>query len=215
MASIKELQQIADSNGSRFASERLLFQLMDFQHKNSFDVIFYPTYFSINPVSAPLQERSTSMDSTITRLHIRSISIPSFNALEFENADREQYVKALTRATEVTMSFIETEQSVVRNYLQTWNKLIYYYDFTRQTYIFQDDQYAAKKNCKIFLLTGLGSSSAAYLTIMGMRPKSIGELTISHEETEPYIQEVTFHCDRIEWLSEKSPAYTPTAYSAI
>jgi hypothetical protein len=119
--------------------------------------------------------------------------------LEFENADREQYAKALTRATEITFTFIETEQAAVRNYLKLWNSLIYYYDIAKQTYIFRDDQYAAKKNAKIFLLAGMGYPTAASLTIIGMRPKSTGELTLAHDEQEPYKPEVTFHCDRIDW----------------
>jgi len=199
MADIKALQAIANANGRRFESERFLFQLLDFQNKNSFDVIFYPTHFSIDPTSAALQGISVALDQVVTRLHIQNISIPSFNALEFENADREQYAKNLTRATEITMTFIETEQAVIRNYLKVWNNLIYYYDFMKQTYIFRDDQYAAKRNCKIFLLTGIGTPSVSFLTITGMRPKSTGELMLAHDEQEPYKPEVTFHCDRIDW----------------
>jgi hypothetical protein len=200
MADINSLLSIAQANGKRFEAERLLFQLMDFQNKNSFDVIFYPTYFSTDPVSAILQGASVALDQLVQRLHIQSISIPAFNTLEFENADKEQYARALTRATEITMTFIETEQSVIRNYIYAWNNLIYYYDFVKQTYIFRDDQYAAKRNCKIFLLTGIGNPSVAYLTITGMRPKSIDELTLSHEEQDPYKPVITFHCDRIDWV---------------
>ena len=199
MADINTLLSIAQANGKRFESERLLFQLLDFQNKNSFDVIFYPTYFSMDPVSAVLQGASTALDQVVQRLHIQSISIPSFNTVEFENADIEQYAKNLTRATEITMTFIETEQSVIRNYIAAWNNLIYYYDFMKRTYIFRDDQYASKRNCKIFLLTGIGNPSVSYLTITGMRPKSTGELTLAHDDQEPYKPEVTFHCDRIDW----------------
>jgi len=199
MPSIQELQSIAAAYGKKNEAERILFQLLDFQNKCAFDVIFYPTYFSMNPLSAINQVASTALDQTITRLHIQSISVPSFNTLEFENADKEQYAKALTRATEITFTFIETEQAVVRNYLRVWNNLIYYYDQTKQTYIFRDDQWAAKKNAKIFLLAGMGNPTIAYLTITGMRPKSTGELTLSMEEQEPYKPEVTFHCDRIDW----------------
>ena len=199
MPSIQELQSIAAAYGKKNEAERILFQLLDFQNKCAFDVIFYPTYFSMNPFSAPNQVASTALDQTITRLHIQSISIPAFNTLEFENADKEQYAKALTRATEITMTFIETEQAIVRDYLRIWNNLIYYYDMTKQTYIFRDDQYASKKNAKIFLLAGLGYPTTAYLSITGMRPKSTGEITLAHDEQEPYKPEVTFHCDRIDW----------------
>ena len=126
MADINSLLSIAQANGKRFESERLLFQLLDFQNKNLFDVIFYPTYFSMDPISAVLQGTSTALDQVVQRLHIQSISIPSFNTVEFENADIEQYAKNLTRATEITMTFIETEQSVIRNYIAAWNNLIYY-----------------------------------------------------------------------------------------
>ena len=199
MSSITELQSIAATFGKKNEAERILFQLLDFQNKCAFDVIFYPTYFSMNPLSAINQVASTALDQTITRLHIQSISVPSFNTLEFENADREQYAKALTRATEITFTFIETEQAVVRNYLKVWNNLIYYYDQMKQTYIFRDDQYAAKKNAKIFLLAGMGYPTTAYLSITGMRPKSTGELTLSMDEQDPYKPDVTFHCDRIDW----------------
>ena len=199
MSSITELQSIAATFGKKNEAERILFQLLDFQNKCAFDVIFYPTYFSMNPLSAINQVASTALDQTITRLHIQSISVPSFNTLEFENADREQYAKALTRATEITFTFIETEQAVVRNYLKVWNNLIYYYDQMKQTYIFRDDQYAAKKNAKIFLLAGMGYPTTAYLSITGMRPKSTGELTLSMGEQDPYKPDVTFHCDRIDW----------------
>ena len=199
MADIQTLQAIAATYGRKNEAERILFQLLDFQNKCSFDVIFYPTYFSFNPSSAVLQDSSTAMDQNITRLHIQSISIPSFNSLEFENADREQYAKALTRATEITFSFIETEQAAVRDYMRLWTNLIYYYDLSQRTYVFRDDQYAAKKNAKIFLLSGLGYPTTVYLTVTGMRPKAIGELTLAQDDQEPYKIDVTFHCDRIDW----------------
>jgi hypothetical protein len=204
MADIKSLQAIAQANGKRFESERLLFQLLDFQNKNSFDVIFYPTYFpkpSLTPSSIITTAKwtaSTAMDQVVTRLNIRSISIPFFNTLEMENADGEQYVKALTRATEVTFKFVEVEQALIVRYFQMWNDLIYFYDTSKKTYIFRDDQYAAKKNCKIMMNTGLGIPSNALITITGMRPKSTGELSLDHDESEPYMPEVIFHCDRIQ-----------------
>lgn len=206
MADIKALQSIADIYGKKNEGERQLFQLLDFQHRNSFDVVFYPTYFPMpglkpNSIATIAKWTAlTAMDQLVTRLNIRGISIPSFNVLEMENADTEQYVKALTRATEVTFTFIEVEQALLVRYFQMWNDLIYYYDVTKKTYIFRDDQYASKKNCKIVMNTGIGLPSNAFITITGMKPKSTGELTLSHDETEPYTPEVTFHCDRIQFF---------------
>jgi len=205
MANIQALQALAVAAGKKQAGELLMLQLMDFQGKHNFDVIFYPTYFpvpSANPNSIALAAKAgicTAMDQMVTRLNIQGITIPTFNTLEMENADIEQYIKSLTRATEVTFTFIEVEQSLIINYLKLWNDLIYFYDPISKTYIFRDDQYAAKKNCKIFLNTRMGIPSNAYLTITGMRPKSTGELTLAQDDQEPYKPEVTFHCDRIDW----------------
>lgn len=197
------LQTLSSGFGKKQKFEREIFQLQDFQGRHNFDVIFYPTYAPTDPTRPDIiaiYAISTAMDQVITRLNLYGISVPGFNTLEMENADTEQYVKALTRATEITFTFIETEQSMVINYMRTWNSLIYHYDKVKQTYIFSDNQYAAKKNCKVFLNTGMGTPATSFLSVTGMRPKSMSELTLGHEEQDPYKPEITCRCDKIDWL---------------
>jgi len=186
--------------------QRELMEMLDPQCKNLFEVLLYPANFS----SDPKVIAHSIMDTLVARLHIQNINVPFFG-LEYERANWEKYVKDVTQPDEMSMTFIENEESVMRNYLQAWiNQVVVASSFLGNTvpysttpfsgdakynYVFSKNQYKSKKNAKIFLKMGSSLPSLAYIQVEGLKFKSMSAWDIGHDQEEPLRIECTFAID--------------------
>ena len=108
--------------------------------------------------------------------------------------------KNIEKVDEITLTFIDSELGPVRSYLMGWLNLIAYKGVDGK-YIFRDNQEAAKKNAIILLQTTKVVPSPSAIRITGMRPSSLGSLTVGHAEEEPFTLTVSFNIDAIDLIT--------------
>jgi hypothetical protein len=195
---IEGFKDAADIAGLPNQAQRYLLEMLDPQNKNTFEILFSPVSLGSNPVQIAKSIAAAAGDTLITRLHLQSLSF-GFDGVEFDRAGSvKTYAKNMERANEVTITFIENDLALVRNYILYWQEQVVSFDNKTNDYVFLEDQEFAKKNCKILLQMGSGLPSPSWITIYGLRPKKIGDVTIGHAETDPWFMEVTFSVDFIK-----------------
>jgi len=194
---IKGMKAALDVAGYVNQGQKYLMELLDPQNKNIFEIIFTPNSMGDDPVEWEKISARLARDTLITRLHIQSMSF-GFDGIEFASADKKTYAKSMERANEVTMTFIENDLAIVRNYMVDWQEDVVAFDPITKAYVFKQNQEFAKRNCKIFLQMGSMVPSPGWIILDGLRPKKIGDVTIGHGETEPWFMEVTFSTDFIK-----------------
>ena len=193
---IKGMKSAAEAVGTIHQAQRYLMELLDTQNKNTFEIIIYPAKFGTSAGQIAKQAAMAALNTLIARLHLQTISF-GFDGIGFESADTKMYAKMMERANEVTITFIENDLGILRNYIMNWQDDVAEFSAVDNEYVFKEDQEFAKRNCKIFLQMGSGLPSPGWIVINGMRPKKIGDLTIGHGEAEPWFMDVTFVCDNI------------------
>ncbi|MCP4650360.1 MAG: hypothetical protein GY853_09825 [PVC group bacterium] len=174
--------------------QRYLMELMDPQNKNTFEILFTPNSLGGSVIEVAKVLARSARDTLIARLHIQTLSF-GFDGIQFESADVATYAKMMERANEVTITFVENDLAFVRNYIIDWQEDVAEFDTYTNKYIFKENQEFAKRNCKIFLQMGTMVPSPGWITLHGLRPQKIGDVTIGHGETEPWMMEVTFSTD--------------------
>ncbi len=177
-------------------------QLFDPQFKNKFEIIFYPYSISVSGVL------SAGADTLITKYHIQTLTIPTIK-FEYDSANEKKYIKNVLFPEEVSMTFIENEEGVVRNWLDSWEKDIASLKSDtmasmlpgsndKSQYVFKDNQNASKKNALITLKTGGGLPSPGGIVLMeGLKFKGVNDYTIGQNESDPLLIECTFAVDLV------------------
>lgn len=194
---IKALKTTADALGILNEGGRIALSLQDLQQKNNFEVVLYPGAISLDP----MQLGTAVLDSAITKLYLQSIDI-NFNSLEFDNADTVKYVKSIVRPETITLHFIETELSLVRNYLQMWKNEVYYADpLSISYYVFRDNQEACKKNAIVTPMMGIGLPSLGAIKLEGLKPKEIEAISLDQGSSDPMIISQVCFVDKVDWMT--------------
>lgn len=184
---------------------RTLMEIFDPQNRNIFEILLYPKAVEANPTDLT-SLGSAALDSIIAKLYIQSMDIP-FIGLTNESYNELKGAKDIEYPTGCTITFIENELGVVRNYLNHWMKEIvfpvYEKDATsgilRTNYVFTDNQEGAKKNAIIMPLTGVGLPSVGWIKLEGLKLEKIENITFSQGEAEPMLITVTFSLDSSWW----------------
>jgi len=194
------IKDIADSTiGNLNKATRYLLDLFDPQNRNLFEIILYPKVFSAETLANSL---TVATDTVVARLHIQTITIP-FLSLEYANYNEMKGVQTLIYPETVSITFIETELGVVRNYLNNWVKEIFFPSITltaQESYVFMDNQEASKKNALIVPLMGIGiPNPGGFIKLTGLKFKSIDDLTFGHGEGDPMIITATFSVENVWW----------------
>ena len=167
------------------------------QQKNLFECIVtsesYPAKTSGLSSSLAKRALKTVLDNSIFKFYVQKIDIPHVS-LETTRYDNLQGVSDINYVDEITITFLETEECIVRNFLQNWMDLT----FTRQsdgTYLFSDDQWAARKKMLIFPQGRTGFPNNVWFEIRGLRFKSREAITLDQSASDPMYITVTFMCD--------------------
>ncbi len=192
---LSTMKNAVDIAGIPNEANRFVMELFDLQYKNIFEIALYPadvtSAISISGAGTAL------LDSTVMRLHLQSITIP-FKKIEYESADIVYFAKGITKPTEVTMTLLENEIGVVRNYLEKWNEEIVTLDPVFG-YRFRDNQLKAKKNAVIIPQMGSSLPSTGWIKMEGLKFSNHSEITLGHSEAEPMTMDVTCSVDNVYW----------------
>lgn len=192
---INNTKKTADATfGNLTKNTKSLLEIFDPQNKNIFEIMLYPASISTDPSSIA----TAALDSIISKLHIQSITM-SFVGLEYDVWNEEKIVKGVIYPEEITITFIENEIGIVRNYLTHWlNQVVYVSSITGE-WIFKDDQISAKKNAIIIPQMKIGTPSPGWIQITGIKYKQLGSLTLAHSDGDPMLLECTFAIDNLWW----------------
>ena len=197
------LKEGSETLGNLNTANKFLMELFDPQFKNIFEIIIYPADLSASLSLEGITNIGTAaLDTTITRLHLQSISSP-FKSIEYGDADITKFPKSLIKPEEITLNLIENELGIVRNYLQYWlNEIVV--ENPTFGYVFRSNQLASKKNAMIIPQMGTSLPSTAWVKLEGLKYKTQASQTFGHGETEAMIIEVTCSVDNVYWATATS-----------
>lgn len=201
-----KIKQAADFTiGNLNLGTRTILEVFDAQNRNLFEILLYPKSVEADPKDI-LNLGSAALDTIITRLHIQNLDIP-FLGLSHESYNELKGVKDLEYPTSCSMTFIENEIGVVRNYLNHWLKEIMFpvpevdasSGVQRTSYVFTDNQEGAKKNAIIIPLMGIGAPSTGWIKLEGLKYEKMENITFDQGEAEPMRITCSFSLDSCWW----------------
>ena len=175
----------------------LLMSLLDIQSKNLFEILMFPQNIGFN-----LSILTAAMDTAVTKFHIQKISI-EFPSFEYTAVNDIKYLSGITYPETVTISFIENEAAIIRNYINTWVKDIAFPAILpgKSGYIFKKDQNSSKKNAILMLQSGQGLPTAASVKLEGLKFKSWPTLDLDQADGTGLIMDITFAVDSVHWMT--------------
>lgn len=191
---IEGFKDTAETLGTINTAQKYLMELLDPQNMNTFEILIAPASLGKGAKQIAKQVARIATDSLIARLHLQTVSF-GFDGVAFERANDHTYAKSMERVNEVTMTFIENDLAIMRNYIMDWMEDVVEFNPITNAYVFKEDQMFARRNCKIILQMGSGIPTPGWITISGMRPTKISDITIGHTEEEPWKMEVMFSVD--------------------
>jgi len=159
--------------------------------------------------------------SAISVLYLKSCTISGVQ-ITYEGIT-EKYARDIKSPESVSMTFIDDSKGLVRRYLIFWLKQSVLVSYNKAkasdnrdwsgsagktflpqdnvSYVFTDNQLTGKKTGILLLANTVGKlvDPLNYPRTMmyGLRPTSVGDLTVSHEETGVMTYEVTFSVDEV------------------
>jgi hypothetical protein len=197
---IRGMKTAVDVVGVLNEANRYVMELFDPQFRNIFEIALYPadlfSGLSLGGLGTAL------LDTIFTRLHLQSITLP-FIKVEYESADLVYFAKSVVKPTECTLTLIENEIGLVRNYMERWLDEIMIHD-AQYGYRFRDNQLKAKKNAFIIPLMGTSFPSLGGVKMEGLKFSGMGDMTLGHSETDPMIIEVNCTVDKVYWVTATS-----------
>ncbi len=122
---INGFKNVADGYGKLNEGQLALMHLLDPQFMNVFEILIYPQNFSLDIGSAAM----AALDTVVARLHIQKMTIP-FPKFIYEDYGGVKHLIDIEYPEEVTITFLENDLGIVRNYLQYWMNTIATFDPT-------------------------------------------------------------------------------------
>lgn len=204
MSAIRTLQKIVETFGVVNEGTALLLSLLDVQSKNIFEMLLYPQDL--------LSFRAAAFDALVSKIHVQNLTIP-FPSFEYDTANEEKYIKGIIYPEEVTITCVENELGILRNWLNSWIKDIAFpmgdlnmaseaaVRSVKGGWVFRDDQQISKKNAMIILQMGSGLPSTGWVKMEGLKLKSTGDLEIGHGIGDPMMIDITCAVDNVHWMT--------------
>ena len=219
--------------GSLNEAQMVLMELLNPQWMNIFEILIYPQNLlgtftggtETNLTEKARDAAMAAMDTVIARLHIQKISIPQTKFV-YESFNGMKHIKDVEHPENITITFIENEFGLVRNYLQYWMKSIADVNLWKTndvksiaaegnnmnidpalsfSYTFNDDQQKSKRNAKIFpqMKNGL-PSTGGFIQLEGLKYESIENMEFDQASGEPMLITATFAVDIVSLVTPSS-----------
>ena len=177
-----------------------LFQLTDFQQKNQFEIILLPetakNLRGEDTWSTTKRIAKSALDLVVAQFYIQNIDIPH-NSVEYARYDNLQAVQDMAYADEITITFIETEAGLVRQFLANWMSLQFTEDKLHGGYVFADNQWLGRKQAIIMPLSRLGLPQTSWWCVEGMRFKTHDSISFDQQSPDPMTISCTFAVDQV------------------
>jgi len=186
-----------------------LLQNFDPMYKNRFELLIYKRKILGTTLSEALSSStaglvaSGSLDTTLAKLHLHEITLPSVN-ISYEELNEIKFVKDIEYPSEVTMTFFENSAGFVLNYMNALQEESFSRKLnsnvggsTKYGIVFQDDQESIIRDAIVYPLNGNNLPTGAWFILKGLRYKSRGDITFSNEDGEPMLIEIVFSIEDI------------------
>lgn len=195
---INNHKKVIDSLSILSKDAKLFLESLDPQQKNQFKIIVTaePSPVTTTFADKAIQIAKSVLDTKVFDFFIQNLDIP-INAIEYARYDHLNTIQDIAFADEVSMSFIEDELCIVRIFLQNWLELTWKQSSNKGGYVFNDNQYLARKKAIILPIGRGGLPNTVWIEIRGMRIKTIDNFTFDQQTPEPMIIPVTFACDGV------------------
>lgn len=173
------------------------------QLKNHFDFLLFRTPFNQQSTST-LQTLGNvasiaglGEDLLIGKIYVAGITFKPVIAFTPERINGDVYVKDIEYQDGVSIKFIDDEKGLVMRYLQDWYNDIGFptsVTGTKKGWTFRDNQENARRTGILYLASGAGKFPPLYprITMYGLFPMNFGDITISHDEKDNIIYDITF-----------------------
>ena len=220
--------------GSLNEAQMSLMEFLNPQWMNIFEILIYPqNLFSGSDYSSGLSGAGevardaamAAMDTVIARLHVQKMPIPQTKFV-YESFNGMKHIIDVEHPENITITFIENEFGLVRNYLQYWMKSIADVNLWKTndvksiaaegnnmnidpalsfSYTFNDDQQKSKRNAKIFpqMKNGL-PSTGGFIQIEGLKYEGIENIEFDQASGEPMLITATFAVDIVSLVTPSS-----------
>jgi len=199
-AILKAEKKIIDTYGLINKAAVDVLTILDPQQKNLFEILLIPEPYPYNRTIAPLdlatQVAKSIGDTAICKFYVQQMDIPH-SSIEYGRFDALQAATDITYADECTITFLESELSLVRIFLKNWMDLTYKKDTFSDGYVFADNQWIGRKKAIIFPQSRTGIPNLVWLELRGMRFKFIENFQFDQAASDPMMISVTFACDDI------------------
>lgn len=179
---------------------------IDLQQKNQWECIITRT-FGGSALDIAKQVGGSIIDTLMARVFLYSITIPT-DGFEYTKQDGNNYVTKAVYPEQVVMTFLVDKYGLSRRYVSDWmGEIASPYtisiknngsSFKYNSKIFADNQAKVKRNAQVLLTAEKGLPFHPRMTLKGLRPESVAEITIGHEESEKLLLELTLSVDILE-----------------
>lgn len=198
---VTTLKSAADLLALPTLAAKELLTLFNTQNKNLFEMIILPEELSLSSVAW------SALDTAMVTVYVQSINL-SFFGIEYTRYNHEQAANDLSYPGDITINFIENEESFVRLYLQKWiSETVNLREFSgiAGDYIFANNQNAAKKTAIVIPQMTTGAPSLCWIKLNGLRYKTMDPWELAQNSTDPLT--ITCHCavDNVQLYSPATP----------
>jgi len=197
---LKTTKKVIDTYGQITKASKAVLDLLDPQQKNLFEIILIPetppNLNGISALNAAKQIASIALDLAICKFYVQNLDIP-LNSLEYSRFDYLQAITDMTYADECTITFIENELSIVRTFMKNWMDLSFERDEFHGGYLFNDNQWLARKKAIILPQSRTGIPNTVWIELRGLRFKAVQNFSFDQQSFDPMMIPITFACDEI------------------
>jgi hypothetical protein len=198
---VNTLKKNADLLSLPTLAAKELLALFNPQNKNLFEMVILPENLSLSNVGWAV------LDTAMTTVYVQSIDMGFFE-VEYTRYNHEQVASGIEFPEDISINFIENEESFVRLYLQKWmaeTVALRTFSGIPGDYVFADNQDGAKKTALIIPQMTTGAPSVCWIKLTGLRFKSMEAWDLSQESGEPLYIKVKCAVDNVQLYSPLSP----------
>jgi len=138
-------------------------------------------------------------DVIVSRVFLKSISIPFPFNIEYERQGSKSYIKNVTYNYDFSAEFYDNSDGLVYRYFMDWFLTIVEPRsiIDKRGMLVYDDIEFAKKSAILFIKQENNKYKYPAFLISGIMPKSINEISLDHSSSEPLFVKAEFTCDWI------------------
>ncbi len=203
---INKYKKVIDKASYIYEANKIILHNAGFQHKCLFECIIYPEKINIKSFSKDSlkQGASIALGVQLMRTFLYAINDIQLVSFEYDRVNGFSFIKDINYTDSISMTFLETQLGLVKNYFLTWLDEIAYYEPKTREYYLRDDQSQSERTCLIIPQQKDYLPSLVWIKIDGLKIKSITGIEYSHEDSDIEKITIEFKADNIRLINALS-----------